>query len=79
MAAKRNDLLPRRCGILANLGSKLDHRLMHLRLDPLFQRHPSAFQDLLNVRPKFARLRIDNLEFLLNAEGEDGDNRSGLR
>ena len=44
---------------------------MHLRLDVLFQDHLAVGQHLLNVRAQLSRLRIDDLEFLLDAESED--------
>src|SRR5262249_16646452 len=45
-------------------------RLVHLRLDPLLQKELSLFQKLLDVRAQLPRLRIDDLEFLLDAERE---------
>jgi hypothetical protein len=44
---------------------------MHLRFDALFQLHLAALQNLLDVRPQLPRLRIDDLEFFFDAEGED--------
>ena len=41
---------------------------MHLRLDPLFQNDFAAGNDLLNVRAQLPRLRIDDLEFLLDTK-----------
>ena len=58
------------CDVGANLGSKLDDRLVHLRLDVLFQRHFAIVKNLLNVGTQLARFRIDDLEFLLDPEGE---------
>ena len=37
----------------------------------LFQRDPAVVENLLDMRAQFARLRIDDLEFLLDAEGEN--------
>jgi hypothetical protein len=47
-----------------------DYRLMQLELDLLFQNHFAAVQDLLDVRTQLARLRINNLEFLFDAESK---------
>ena len=41
---------------------------MHLRLDLLFEHDFAALENFLDVRAQFARLRIDNREFLLDAE-----------
>src|SRR6202030_2584249 len=68
LAAKIEDVLARALNVGANLSPELDHRLMHLRLDLLFEQDFSALKDLLNVRFQFARLRIDNREFLLDSE-----------
>ena len=57
--------------VVANLRAKLDDRLMHLRFDALFQKHLAVRQNLLDVRTQLARLRIDDLEFLFDAESED--------
>ena len=48
-----------------------DDRLVHLRLDLLLELHLAAFQDLLDVRPQLARLRIDDRELFLDAERKD--------
>ena len=56
---------------LADFGAELDDRLMHLRLDLLFEHDLAAFENFLNVRTQFARLRIDDREFLLDAERID--------
>src|SRR4029453_3328769 len=56
--------------VLADPGADLDHRLMHLRLDPLLQEDLSLVEDLLDVRAQLSRLRIQDLELLLDAEGE---------
>src|SRR4030095_2432678 len=55
---------------LANFGAELDHRLVHLRLDLLFKDNLPILEDLLDVRPQLARLRIDNREFLFHAESK---------
>src|SRR3954469_16905182 len=43
---------------------------MHLGLDLLFQHDLAAFQDFLDVRAQFPRLRIDDGEFFLDPERE---------
>src|SRR4030095_6977775 len=55
---------------LANFGAELDHILVHLRLDLLFKDNLPILEDLLDVRPQLTRLRIDNREFLFNAESK---------
>ena len=54
---------------LANLRAEFDHRLMHLGFDLLFEHDFAAFENFLNMRAQLARLRIDNRELLLDAEG----------
>ncbi len=44
---------------------------MHLGLNVLFQNHFTVSQNLLNVRAQLARLRIDDLKFLLDPESKD--------
>src|SRR5437868_11727800 len=68
LAAKIDNVIARVSDVVANLGPKLDHRLMHLRFDLLFEQNFALLEDLLNVRPQFARLRIDNRELFLNSE-----------
>jgi len=53
---------------LANLSAELNDRLVHLRLNLLFERNFSALEDLLDVRPKLACLRINDRKFLFDAE-----------
>ena len=55
---------------LADFRAELDNRLMHLRLDLLFEHNLSALENFLNMRPEFARLRVNNREFLLDSEGK---------
>ena len=50
---------------------KLDDRLVHLGLDLLLERDLSAFENFVNMRTQFARLRIDDRELLFNSEGKD--------
>src|ERR1700731_3607528 len=53
---------------LADFRPEFDDGLMHLGFDLLLERHLPAFEDLMNVRAQLPRLRIDNGEFLLDAE-----------
>src|SRR5207302_4692171 len=55
---------------LADLRAELDHRLVHLWFDLLFEHDLPAFENLLNVRTQLARLWIDNRKLLLDAESE---------
>src|SRR5207248_8329664 len=50
--------------------AELNDRLVHFRLDLLLEGNFPALEDFLDVRPKFACLRIDNGEFLFDTEGE---------
>src|SRR6266702_1446658 len=68
---KIDNLLPGNARVAANLCAELHHRLVHLGLDALLQNHFAAIQNLLDVRSQFACFRIDDLEFLLDAESED--------
>jgi hypothetical protein len=54
---------------IANLGAELDHRLVHLGFDLLLEQDFAALENLLNVRPQLARLRIDNRELFFDTEG----------
>ena len=55
---------------IANFGAQLNDRLVHLRLDLLFERDFSAFEDLVDMRTQFARLGIDDREFLFDSQSE---------
>ena len=68
LAAQIDHVLARIDNRLADFRAELDDRLVHLRLDLLFERDLAAFENLLDVRPQFARLRIDNRELLFDAE-----------
>ena len=70
-APKLNNLPAGRAGVFTNFSPEFDHRLVHLRLEVLFQNHFPVGQNLLNVRTQFARFRIDNLKFFLNPESEN--------
>ncbi len=56
---------------IANLSAELHHGLVHLGFDLLFEHDLAALEDFLNVRTQLARLRIDQLKFLFNAESKD--------
>jgi len=43
----------------------------HLGLDLFLERNFAVFQNFVNVRAQLARLRIDDGEFFLDAEGEN--------
>jgi hypothetical protein len=72
-------LLARARGIAADLCAQLDHRLMHLRLDPLFQNDFAAGNNLLNMRTQLPRLRINDLEFFLNPESKNVIDQCGSK
>src|ERR1017187_8285629 len=54
----------------ADVGPELDDGLMHLGLYALMEDHPAVLHDLLDARAQLAGLGIDDLELLLDAEGE---------
>ena len=56
---------------MTNLRAELDDRLVHLRFDVFFQCDFAVVENLLNVGAQLARLGIDDLEFLLDPEGEN--------
>src|SRR5450755_2420269 len=70
-AAKLDHLLARATRVAANFGPQFDDRLMHLRLDVLFQDHLAVRENFLNVRAQLTRLRIDDLKFFLDSKSED--------
>ena len=55
---------------LAHLGADLNHRLVQFCLDLLAQDQPPLVQDLRDVGPQLARLRIDDLVLFLDADGQ---------
>ncbi len=73
------DVLPHLRDVLADAGADLDDRLVHLGLDPLLQDEPALLQNLLDVGAQLPRLRIDDLELLLDAEREGGFFHAGRR
>ena len=58
--------------------SNLDDALVHLGLDLFAQNHLPAFEDLRDIRTQFARFRIDDLVFFLDAEREREIRRHGI-
>ena len=62
--------------ITADRRAHFDHRFVHLPLDLILQPLLSLGEHLLDVRAQLARVRIDDLELFLDAEGEGG---RGLR
>ena len=54
--------------VAADAGADLDDRLVHLGLDALVQEDLALVEELLDVRAQLARLRIDDLELLLDPE-----------
>jgi hypothetical protein len=71
LAPKLQDLRARALDIGANLRAELNDRLVHLRFDVFLQRYLPVLENLLNVGSQLARLRIDDLEFLLDPKGEN--------
>src|SRR5258708_35700980 len=69
-AAKIKDVCARVLDRIANLSAELDHGLVHLGFDLLFEHDLAALENFLNVRTQLACLRIDNRKFLFNTKGE---------
>jgi hypothetical protein len=63
-------VIARTCNGIANFSAELHDRLVHLRLDLLFERDFSAFEDFMNVRTEFARLGINDCELLFDPKSE---------
>src|SRR5262249_21172635 len=72
LGAHLADVLADLVDVLADARADLDDRLVHLGLHPLLQHELALVEDLLYVRAKLARVRIDDLELLLDAERERG-------
>ncbi len=73
------DLLAQLADVGADLRADLDDRLVHLALDLLPEHRRARRQELGHVRPQLSALGVDDLEFLLDAEGEavhEGDDTS---
>src|SRR5262249_24227924 len=69
--AQRSDVIASTANGIANFGAQLNDRLVHLRLDLLFERDSSAFENFVNMRTQFARLRVDDRELLFDSQSED--------
>jgi hypothetical protein len=70
LPAIAEDLLAKLGHVAADLRAHFDDRLMHLALDLVSQHRCTRRQKLGDVRPQLSALRVDDLEFLLDAEGE---------
>src|ERR1700687_1833871 len=68
LAAQVGHVFARVDNRLTDLRAELDDRLVHLGFDLLFERDLAALENFLDMRAQFARLRIDNREFLFDAE-----------
>ena len=77
LAAQSGHLLARLFHILADRRPDLDDRVVHLTLDFVFEPLLAFGEHLLDVRFQFARLGIDNLKLLFDAEREGGSGRHG--
>jgi hypothetical protein len=64
------DLVAKLGNAAADLGADLDDRLVHLALDVLTECRGARGQELADVRPQFPRVRVDDLELFLHANGE---------
>src|SRR5215813_3259347 len=71
LSAKCSDFASRLPGITANRGTDFHNRLVHFRFDLLLQNHFTVGENLLDLRPEFARFRIDELQFFLDPESEN--------
>src|SRR2546430_16580830 len=67
--AQRGDLLPRLADVRADLRSGLDHRLHHFGLDLLAEARPRRGKQCRAVALELP-LAVDDLELLLDADGE---------
>ena len=66
--AQPRDVGARLLNVAADAGADLDLRLDHLGLDLLAEQHLALFEHLRDVRAQLARLRVDDLKLLLDAE-----------
>ena len=72
LAAQASDFAPCFGDVLTNRSADLDHRVMHLPLDLLLEPLLPLGKHLLDVRLQLARLGIDDLKLLFDAEREGG-------
>src|SRR5689334_9123894 len=70
LATGAKDLVAQFARIGANASTDFDDRLVQLALDLIAQHRRARGQQLGHMRAQFAALRVDNLEFLLDAERE---------
>src|SRR5262249_43939012 len=71
-AAQLGDLVPRLPDVPTDARARLDDGLVHLRTHPLAQELVALppLDQLAHVRPELARLRVDDLELLFDAQRE---------
>src|SRR5690349_1590263 len=78
LAPQPRDLAPRLGHVAADRRAHLDDGIVHLALDLVFEDLLPLGEHLLDVRAQLARLRIDDLELLFDAEGEGRGHRPSL-
>src|SRR5690349_24982979 len=69
-AAQARDVRASFLDVAANTRAHFHHRLDHFRLDLFAEKHLAFFEYLGDVRAQLARLRINYLKFLFDAERE---------
>src|SRR5215467_4974627 len=74
-APAADDLLRQFFDARTDLRADLDDRLMEFALDEIAELRRARCEQLRHVRAELPRLRIDNLEFLLDAYREAGVHR----
>ena len=75
--AQVDDLPARVADVGADRRAEFDDGLVHLGLHAFAEGHLAVGEDLLDVRAQVARLRVDDLEFLFDAEGEEAAGAGG--
>ena len=70
LAPVAEDLVAQLADVAADPGADFDDRRVHLALDLVAEHRPAGRQELRHMRPQRAALRIDDLEFLLDTQGE---------
>src|SRR6266498_2328988 len=70
LAAQTDHFPSRLAHVLADRRADLDDRLVHLALDLILQPLLPLGEQLLNVGSQLARLWVDDLKLLFDAEGE---------
>src|SRR5262249_61359109 len=71
IAPDADDLFGQLVDAGADLRAHLDDRLMHLALDRVAERRRARREQLLHVRAELPGRRVDDLEFLFDADRED--------